>query len=137
MASDLVNSLFIASAGMGAQSERLKIIAQNIANADNVPQYPEDQPYRRKVISFRNVMDEQLGVPTVQVYKIGTDKAPYRLKYDPFHPAANVQGYVQLPNVNTTVEMADMREAQRTYEANVKTVEITKSMIQNTLSLLR
>ncbi len=134
---DLTNSLYIASSGMAAQSERLKIIAQNIANADNVGQKPGDEPYRRKIISFKNVMDKQLGVPRLQVSKIGVDSSDLRAKYDPNHPAANNEGYIFLPNVNTMIESGDLKEAERTYAANVNVVEVTKSMLQNTIGLLK
>ena len=134
---DLANSLYIASSGMAAQSERLKIIAQNIANADNVGQKPDDTPYRRKIISFKNVMDKQLGVPRVQVSKIGVDSSEFRTKYDPTHPAANAEGYIFLPNVNSMIENGDLKEAERTYAANVNVVEVTKSMLQNTLGLIK
>lgn len=134
---DLVNSLHIAASGMEAQSERLKIIAQNIANSDNVGLTPGEEPYRRKVISFKNILDKELGTDLVQVYKIGYDKSAFGKRWDPNHPAADDQGYVLTPNVSRSVEMADMREAQRSYEANVNVVETTKRMLQQTIGLLR
>jgi flagellar basal-body rod protein FlgC len=134
---DLINSLHVSSSGMAAQSERLKIISQNIANVDNTGSSPGAEPYRRKVISFRNQLDKELGVDKVQVYKIGVDKSDFEKKYDPNHPAADEQGYVLRPNVNTMIEMGDLREAQRSYEANVNAVEVAKSMMQNTLGVLR
>ncbi len=133
---DLVNSLHIASSGMGAQSERLKIIAQNIANADNVGNSPDDEPYRRKVISFRNHFDRELGADRVEVYRIGVQKGELPKKYDPNHPAADPDGYITMPNVNPLIEMSDLREAQRSYEANVNVVEVTKRMLQQTIGIL-
>lgn len=134
---DLVNSLYIAQSGMEVQSERLKVIAQNIANADNVGLTPGEDPYRRQIISFQNKLDRELGVHRVEVRKVGYDKSAFKLKYDPMHPAANEQGYIKLPNVNVMIENGDLKEAQRTYEANVNVVEVTKSMLQNTVGLLR
>ncbi|MBI1275810.1 flagellar basal body rod protein FlgC [bacterium] len=134
---DLINSLHISSSGMKAQSERMKIISQNIANADDTASTPGGKPYQRKVISFRNALDKELGTETVRVHKVGVDKSEFEKKYDPSHPAADAQGYVLYPNVNVMVEMGDMKEAERTYDANVQAVEVAKSMMQNTLGVLR
>jgi len=134
---DLVNSLYIAASGMHAQSERLKVVSQNIANADNTGSAPGEDPYRRKIISFKNVLDKEMGVETLQVHKIGEDQSDFVLKFDPNHPAANADGYVKLPNVNTMIEMGDLREAQRSYEANINVIEVSKGMLQQTIGLLR
>lgn len=134
---DLVNSLYIAGSGMKAQSDRLRIVAENIANVDSMGTKPGEAPYRRKVVAFKNVLDRELGVNRVQVSKVGYDKGEFGLKFDPSHPAANEQGYVQTPNVNVMVEMVDMREARRGYEANIDVVEVSKSMLQQTVAMLR
>jgi flagellar basal-body rod protein FlgC len=134
---DILNSIDIASSGMYAQSERLKVISQNIANADSTATIPGGKPYQRKTISFQNVLDKQMGLDKVEVAKIGTDKAEFEKKYEPSHPAADENGYVLYPNVNSLIEMTDMKEAKNAYEANLSVIEIAKSMIQRTLDLLR
>ncbi|MCA9052163.1 MAG: flagellar basal body rod protein FlgC [Planctomycetaceae bacterium] len=134
---DLMNSMYIASSGIQAQGERMKVIAQNIANVDSVAQSPGGKPYQRKVISFQNVLNKELEADTVQVKKVDTDESPYEKKYEPHHPAADQNGYVLYPNVNVMVEMTDMKEAQRSYEANIKVVDMSKQMMLKTLDILR
>lgn len=134
---DLVNSLYIAGSGMKAQSNRLRVVAENIANVDSTGQKPGDLPYRRKVVAFKNVMDREMGVERVEVNKVGFDNSEFNLKYDPSHPAANEEGYVQTPNVNPMIEMVDMREARRAYEANINVVEVSKGMLLQTVNMLR
>lgn len=134
---DLVNSLHIAASGMKAQSDRLRVVSENIANADSLGTKPGEAPYRRKVISFRNHLDKELGMEKVEVYKYGYDKSEFDKKYDPGHPAADEEGYVLVPNVNTVLEMVDMREAQRGYEANLNVIEVSKGMLQRTVDMLR
>lgn len=134
---DLMQSLMISAAGMKVQGERLRVVAENLANADSVAEQPGDDPYRRKTITFRNEMDRALGLETVQVDKVGVDRSDFRMKYDPGNPAADDKGYVKLPNVNTLIEMTDMREAQRSYEANLKAIEVARGMLQRTIDLLR
>lgn len=134
---ELVNSLYIAGAGMKAQSDRLQIVAENIANADSTGNSPGADPYRRKVISFHNVLDKELGVNQVKVNRYGVDKSDFKLEYNPNHPAADAEGYVKMPNVNPLIEMVDMREARRGYEANVNVVEVTKGMLNQTINMLK
>lgn len=134
---DLLNSLDVAGSGLTAQSERLKVIAQNIANADSVSTIPGGDPYQRKTISFKSVLDRKLGVEKVGVDKLGTDKSEFGRKYDPSNAVADADGYIKTPNVNTMIEMADMREARNSYQANLSVIEMTKSMISRTLDLLR
>ena len=134
---DLMDSLAISAAGMKVQGERLRVIAENIANVDSVSENRGGDPYRRKTISFKNELDRQQGLDLVHVAKVGLDPSEFIRKYDPSNPAADVQGYVKLPNVNALIEMSDMREAQRSYEANLKVIEVARSMLQRTIEILR
>jgi flagellar basal-body rod protein FlgC len=134
---DLMESLMISAAGMRAQGQRLRVVAENLANADSVAEVAGGDPYRRKTISFKNQLDRELGMETVQVSKVGEDPSDFRMKYDPGNPAADTKGYVKLPNVNSLIEMSDMREAQRSYEANLKAIEVARSMLQRTIDLIR
>jgi flagellar basal-body rod protein FlgC len=134
----IMNAIGISASGMHAQGDRLRIISENIANADTAATSPDADPYRRKTILFKNVMDKQLGANTVRADDVGEDKTtPFRLKFMPDHPGADENGYVKLPNINTLIEIMDMREAQRSYEANLGMIEIAKSMMGRTLDLLR
>ncbi len=134
---NLEQSLMISGSGMSAQSQRLRMIAENIANADSTGRSPGEEPYRRQTMVFKNVLDKELGFETVKVVKRGRDMSDFNLKYDPSHPAADDKGYIRTPNVSTIVEMVDMREARRGYEANINMVEVTKAMFTRTLDLLR
>lgn len=134
---DLMESLMISAAGMRVQGERLRVVAENVANADSVSEVPGGDPYRRKTISFRNALDRELGIETVQVQKVGLDQSDFKLKYEPGNPAADAKGYVKLPNVNALIEMTDMREAQRSYEANLRAIEVARTMLQRTIDLIR
>ena len=134
---DLMESLMISAAGMRAQGQRLRVVAENLANADSVSEVPGGDPYRRKTISFKNQLDRELGLETVQVGKVGEDPSDFRMKYDPGNPAADAKGYVKLPNVNSLIEMSDMREAQRSYEANLRAIEVARNMLQRTIDLIR
>ncbi len=135
---DLMDTMHISAAGMRAQSERLKIVSQNIANAEAVGTTDgRDAPYRRQTISFKNELDRATGAKMVKVNNVGTDKSDFDKRYDPSHPYADEQGYVLYPNVNPIMEMMDMREARRGYEANLNVIESSKSMLTQTISLLR
>ena len=134
---DILKTIRISSAGMRVQGTRLRVIAQNIANADDLPQRPGDKPYRRKVLTFRNVLDKATGVDLVRVGRITHDYSAFGKQYNPGHPAADKSGYVQTPNVNPLVEMMDMREAQRSYEANLNVIKSSKSMITDVIDVLR
>ena len=134
---DLMESLMISAAGMRVQGERLRVVAENVANADSVSEVPGGDPYRRKTISFRNALDRELGIETVQVQKVGLDQSDFKMKYEPGNPAADANGYVKLPNVNALIEMTDMREAQRSYEANLRAIEVARTMLQRTIDLIR
>ncbi len=134
---DLNDAITISGSGMEVQSARIRIIAQNIANADSTSTQPGGDPYRRKTITFANVLDQQLGVEKVTVSKYGTDSSPFKMKFDPGNPAADAQGYVKYPNVDTVVETVDFKEAQRSYEANLNAIAMSRAMIQQTLNLLK
>lgn len=137
MANDLNQTLGVSAAGMDAQTARLRVIAQNIANQDTTGSSPGTDPYRRKTITFQSVLDQTSGLEKVEVKDIGTDKSDFPLKYDPANPAANAQGYVKLPNVNSFVEMMDMREAERSYSANLSVMQATRGMLSRTLDILK
>ncbi len=122
---------------MDAQTTRLRVIAENIANQDTTGSSPGADPYRRKTISFESAMDQTSGVATVHVKGIETDTSDLPLHYDPANPAANAQGYVKLPNVNSFIEVMDMREAERSYSANLSVMQATRSMLNKTIDLLK
>src|SRR5690554_6838212 len=119
---DLVDALHISAAGMKTQGSRLRVIAENMANADSLAKTPGGDPYRRRVMTFSNELDRSLGIETVRIDRVVADPSEFELRYKPSHPAADERGYVKLPNVNTLIELADMREAQRSYEANLKVI---------------
>jgi flagellar basal-body rod protein FlgC len=127
----------VAAAGMKVQGMRMRVLAQNLANAESTATTPGGQPYRRQTVTFENVLDRELGVEVVRVAHTGVDGSPFPLRYDPGHPAANADGYVLMPNVNPLLEMMDLREAQRSFEANLNAMTLARSMIQRTLDLLR
>jgi flagellar basal-body rod protein FlgC len=134
---DVTATLRISAAGMRTQGSRLRVIAENIANADSLPTRPGDLPYRRRVVTFSNVLDRATGVDLVRVKDVGDDPTPFRRRYDPGHPAADDGGYVLESNVNALIEMTDMREAERSYEANLDVIRATKGMLQDTIDVLR
>jgi flagellar basal-body rod protein FlgC len=134
---NLETSLKIAAAGMHAQSARLRVTAENLANAQSTAQEPGADPYQRKTISFGNVLDRATGAQLVQVRRYGQDMAPFEERFEPSHPAANGAGYVRYPNVNPLVELMDMREAQRSFEANLTAMQQASGMLKRTLDLLR
>lgn len=134
---DLLESLHISAAGLQSQGTRLRTIAENVANADSTAQVPGGEPYRRKVVTFANELNRELGFETVQVSGVVPDRSDFGLRFDPGHPAADDRGYVLTPNVNSLLEMADMREAQRSYEANLKVIQSSRSMLQQAVDLLR
>ena len=134
---DLSISSEIASKGMKAQATRLRVISENLANADSTSEVAGGEPYRRKLVTFRNALDKALGADTVRVKRILNDRGKLPSKYDPSHPAANAQGYVLQPNVNPLIEMMDMREAQRSYEANMNVISTSRQMVAKTLELLK
>jgi flagellar basal-body rod protein FlgC len=127
----------IAASGLEAQSNRMRVVSENLANFESTGKTPGAKPYTRKTISFDTKLDEMLGVNLVKVDRIGTDKAAYPLEFSPGHPAADSNGYVKHPNVNMLVELADMREANRSYEANIQVIKQARELISMTIDMLR
>ena len=134
---DLMKSLFISASGLKAQNGRMRIIAENIANADSTGRTADEDPYRRKIPTFKSHFEKELDADVVQLGKVAEDQSDFELRYEPGHPAANAQGYVRMPNVNTLIETVDMREAQRSYEANLNIIQATRRMVQKTIDILR
>lgn len=134
---DISKAIAISASGMDAQTARLRVIAENLANQDSTGSTPGAEPYRRKTITFEDKLDKELGVDTVKVRNVGVDKSDLPKKFDPSHPAADAQGYVRTPNVNSFVEIMDMREAQRGYSANLNVMEVTRTMLTRTIELLK
>ena len=133
---DFNQSMAVAASGLRAQTERMKIIAENIANANSTSATPGGDPYRRKIATVSSSFDRELGANLVQSGKPLTDKSDFRSQYDPGNPNADKQGYVKLPNVDSLVEIMDMREAQRSYEADLSVMDSTKQMMAKTVDLL-
>ncbi|MCG8357460.1 MAG: flagellar basal body rod protein FlgC [Kiloniellales bacterium] len=134
---DLLKSMSISASGMKAQGSRIRVIAENIANADSTAQVAGGQPYRRKVVTFDNALDRALGAETVYVKGISPDRGDFGRRYEPGHPAADEEGYLLVSNVNSLIELTDMREAQRSYEANLKVIQSSRAMLQQTIDILR
>jgi len=133
----LTVALRVAASGLGAQSERLRVVSENLANAQSTANTPEDDPYTRKTITFSSELDRQSGVALVNASGIDTDPGEFPMEYMPGHQAADENGYVKMPNVNMLVEMADMREANRSYEANLQVIKQARELISMTIDLLR
>ncbi|WP_346894600.1 flagellar basal body rod protein FlgC [uncultured Roseibium sp.] len=134
---DLIKSLFVSASGLKAQNNRMQVIAENIANADSTGRTPDEEPYRRKIPTFKSHFDKEIGAEVVELGRIAEDQSDFVERYEPGHPAANEQGFVRRPNVNTLVETVDMRQAQRSYEANLNVIQATRRMVQRTIDILR
>jgi flagellar basal-body rod protein FlgC len=134
---DFLSSMQIAASGLHAQTARMRIIAENLANADSAGRTPDDEPYRRRIPTFKSVYDDEIGGRTVEIGRLAYDLSDFNSRYEPGHPAADEHGYVQYPNVNPLIEAMDMRQAQRTYEANLNVVTATRQMVGRTLDILR
>ncbi len=126
-----------AASGMRAQSERLRVVSENVANSSSTAQTPGGDPYQRKTISFESSVDERTGAAIVNSGDIERDKSAFTLRYEPSHPAADENGYIKLPNVNPLIEMSNMREASRSYEANLSMIENARSMRRQLVDLLQ
>jgi flagellar basal-body rod protein FlgC len=137
MIDPLQASLRIAGAGLEAQSARLRVVSENMANAESTGTTPGADPFARKTITFQGEMDRAVGAQLVHVKDIGTDRTPFRVEHDPGNPAADKDGFVKMPNVNVLVEMADMREANRSYEANLQVIKQTRDLVSMTIDLLK
>ncbi|GAA0577445.1 flagellar basal body rod protein FlgC [Caenispirillum bisanense] len=134
---DLSKSSAIASAGMKAQSKRIRVTSENLANANSLSNMPGGEPYRRKLVTFRNLVDQELDAVKPVVRRMTEDMSPFGRKYDPGHPAADENGYIMTPNVNPLVELMDLREAERSYEANMNVIQVSKQLTSKTVDLLR
>jgi flagellar basal-body rod protein FlgC len=134
---DFLKSIAIAASGLRAQAGRMRVIAENIANADSTAPTPEAEPYRRKVATFRSEVDRTINARLVMLGGVRSDPSEFRLKHEPGHPSADANGNVKYPNVNSLVEMTDMREAQRSYEANINVIGASRRMIQRTIEILK
>ncbi len=134
---DLKTSTDISASGLRAQSLRMRVIAENLANADSVARTPGGDPYRRRVVVFKPEVKGAEGATSVKVSTVTTDKSSFQRIYQPGHPAADAQGYIQRPNVNSLVESADMRAAQRSYEANLNAIEAARTMTMRTIDLIK
>jgi flagellar basal-body rod protein FlgC len=136
-AGDFARSMKIATSGLRAQAGRMRVISENLANADSTAATAGGDPYRRKIPSFSSALDRSLDARTVTLGKVRTDRSDFRIKNEPGNPAADANGNVKYPNVNPLIEMTDMREAQRSYEANLNIISATRRMIQRTLDILK
>jgi flagellar basal-body rod protein FlgC len=134
---DFVKSLTVAASGLRAQIGRMRIISENLANADSVASTPGGDPYRRRIVTFSSELDHSLGVNVVKLGRVETDNSDFLVKHEPGNPAADANGDVKYPNVNTLVEMTDLRDAQRSYEANLNVISSTRKMLQKTIDILK
>lgn len=134
---DIMATLKIAASGLRAQQGRMRVIAENLANADSTGSAPGQDPYRRKTMSFSSVLDREVGATLVRPGRVLPDASQFRTRYEPGHPAADEKGYVKIPNVNALIESMDLREAQRSYEANLNVISATRRMLARTLDILR
>ena len=134
---DFLSTLKIAASGLRAQSGRMRVIAENLANADSTATTPQGEPYRRRVPTFVSELNREIGAQVVRPGRILTDRSDFKSRYEPGHPAADAKGYVKTPNVNPLIESMDMREAQRSYEANLNVVSSTWRMLMRTLDILK
>ncbi|HTZ01429.1 MAG TPA: flagellar basal body rod protein FlgC [Xanthobacteraceae bacterium] len=134
---DFMKSLHVAASGLKAQMGRMRVITENIANVDSVATSPGGDPYRRRIVTFSSELDRSLGADVVKLGKIESDNSSFLIRHEPGNPAADAQGNVKYPNVNTLVEMTDLRDAQRSYEANLNVITATRKMLQLTIDMLK
>ena len=134
---DFIKSIAIAATGMRAEAGRMRVIAENIANADSTASKPGGDPYHRRIVTFRTELDRDLDAHVVALGKVANDQSDFRIRHEPDNPMADAKGDVKYPNVNSLVEMTDFRDAQRSYEANINVISSTKRMLQRTLDILK
>jgi flagellar basal-body rod protein FlgC len=134
---NLERALVVSAAGMNTQSVRLRVVAENLANRDSTGLSPDAEPYRRRTITFAHQLDRRSGVQLPVVKRVGTDPSELPQRFDPSHPAANADGYVRVPNVTSLIELSDMREAQRSFNANLAVMEVTRTMLMRSIEALR
>jgi flagellar basal-body rod protein FlgC len=134
---DFLKSIAIAASGLRAQAGRMRVLSENIANSDSTAPTPGADPYRRKIPTFRSELDRSLDARVVALGRVNTDPSEFRVKHEPGHPSADPNGNVKYPNVNSLVEMMDLREAQRSYEANINVIGASRRMIARTLEILK
>ena len=134
---DLLKSIAVAASGLKGQAGRMRVIAENLANADSSPERAGTDPYRRTIVTFQGKLDRELDAQVVELGRVTRDRSAFRTKLEPGHPAADATGQVKMPNVNSLIETMDMREAQRSYEANLNVVTVTRQMLGSTLDILR
>lgn len=130
-------ALKVAASGLGAQSDRMRVVSENLANAQSTGLTAGADPYRRKTVNFAATLDRATGGSMVQVTGISHDQSDFPIEYAPGNEAADERGYVKMPNVNVLVEMADMSEANRSYEANLQIVKQARELISMTIDLMR
>ena len=134
---DFIKSLAIAASGLHAQLGRMRIITENIANANSTATTPGGDPYRRKIVTFSSELDNALGADVVKLGRVQTDNSDFRIKHEPGNPAADANGDVKYPNVNTLVELTDLRDAQQSYQSDLNVITATRRMLQRTIDILK
>jgi len=134
---DFIKSIAIAATGMRAQAGRMRVISENIANSDSTATTRGGDPYRRRIVTFRSELDHHLDANVVSMGRVATDSSDFRVRHEPDNPIADAKGDVKYPNVNALVEMTDLRDAQRSYEANINVITATRRMLQRTLDILK
>jgi flagellar basal-body rod protein FlgC len=134
---DFLKSLTVAASGLRAQVGRMRIISENIANADSVAQSPGGEPYRRRIVTFSSELDRSIDARVVKIGPVENDSSDFLVRHEPGNPAADAKGDVKYPNVNTLVEMTDLRDAQRSYEANLNVITATRRMLQRTIDIIK
>jgi flagellar basal-body rod protein FlgC len=135
---DNLNATFsVAASGLYAQTQRIRVASENVANAEATGKTPGANPYTRKILSFESELDDASGANLVAVSDIDLDRSPYRIEKIPGHPAADQSGNVKLPNVDLLVELSDIREGTRTYEANLQVYKQARDLVNSTLELLK
>jgi flagellar basal-body rod protein FlgC len=134
---DFIKSLQVAASGLHAQLGRMRIITENIANADSTATTPGGDPYRRKIVTFSSVLDGTLGAQVVKLGRVQPDNSDFRIKHEPGNPAADANGDVKYPNVNTLVELTDLRDAQQSYQSDLNVITATRRMLQRTIDILK